>query len=187
MIEHHRRAANKGGHGGHGGQGGTSGNGDTVDLRIECDAECKIQQRNKQLAQALEIDQATVSSEPDIVYPESVVRFAQDNPQLAVYVETNLRRMCHELDESGDKKVEYKLNPMNKNQRQFVHELSDLYSIYSTGRDIAPNRFIFLVADKGKSSIPPNSLVKMLRRSGQKLNLNFPRQIQLPSQRSCFN
>jgi len=86
MIEHHRRAANKGGHGG---QGGTSGSGsnDTVDLRIECDSECKIQQRNKQLAQALEIDQATVSSEPDIVYPESVVRFAQGKSHAPVVLD----------------------------------------------------------------------------------------------------
>ena len=70
MKEHHRRAASKGG------QGGSKVE---VELRTECDAECKIQIRNKQLAQALEIDQATVSSEPDIVYPESVVRFAQGN------------------------------------------------------------------------------------------------------------
>ena len=80
---------------------------------------------------------------------------------MAVYVETNLRRMVHELEESGDKKVEYKLHPMNKNERQFVHELSDLYCIYSTGRDIAPNRYILLIADKGTGSVLdiPNTVI----------------------------
>ena len=54
-----------------------------------------------------------------------------------------------QLEETNEKKVEYKIHPMNKNERMFVHELSDIYNIYSTGRDIEPNRYLTLIADKG--------------------------------------
>ena len=57
--------------------------------------------------------------------------------------------MVEQLDEGDEKGVEYRLEPMNKRERLFVHELSDLYSIYSTGRDIEPNRYLLLIADKG--------------------------------------
>ena len=69
-----------------------------------------------------------------------------------MYVETNLRRMVEQVDEGDEKRIEYKLDPMNKRERLFVHELSDLYSIYSTGRDIEPNRYLLLIADRGKIS-----------------------------------
>ena len=65
-------------------------------------------------------------------------------------METNLRRLVEQLEESNEKRIEYKLEPMNKRERLFVHELSDLYSIYSTGRDIEPNRYLLLIADKGR-------------------------------------
>ena len=57
--------------------------------------------------------------------------------------------MVEQLDEGDEKRVEYRLEPMNKRERVFAHELSDLYSIYSTGRDIEPNRYLLLIADKG--------------------------------------
>ena len=72
---------------------------------------------------------------------------------MAVYVETNLRRMVEQVDEGDEKRIEYKLDPMNKRERLFVHELSDLYSIYSTGRDIEPNRYLLLIADRGSYRI----------------------------------
>ena len=121
---------------------------------------------------------------------------------MTVYVETNLRRMVEQLNESDEKRLEYKLDPMNKRERMFVHELSDLYSVYSTGRDIEPNRYLLLIADRGqfwkknknqklkkiilgKSKIPPNSLVRMLRKNyGAKFaTTNEPLAAQLPSSR----
>jgi len=112
-----------------------------------------------------------------------------DKPQLAVYAETNMRRMILQIDETNEKRVEYKLQPMNKKERQFVHELSDLYNIYSTGRDIEPNRYLVLIAEKGRSQIPPNSLVKTLRKTnpgGLKMNNMMEPFRQLPSSRRPF-
>ena len=107
--------------------------------------------------------------------------------------------MVEQVDEGDEKRIEYKLDPMNKRERLFVHELSDLYSIYSTGRDIEPNRYLLLIADRGsflcvylfiadssgKSKTPPNSLVKMLRKNyGAKFAPNEPLAAQLPSKRT---
>lgn len=154
------------------------------ELNIDCDAECAIQERNRRIAAALDIDQPNVSADVDVIYPESVIRFALEKPQMTVYVETNLRRMVEQLNESDEKRLEYKLDPMNKRERMFVHELSDLYSVYSTGRDIEPNRYLLLIADRGKSKIPPNSLVRMLRKNyGAKFANNEPLAAQLPSSR----
>ena len=93
-----------------------------------------------------------------------------DKPQLAVYAETNMRRMILQIDETNEKRVEYKLQPMNKKERQFVHELSDLYNIYSTGRDIEPNRYLVLIAEKG------NVLLQLLRINSRvnKVRCAFP-------------
>ena len=46
-------------------------------MNIECDNECAIQERNRKIASALDIEAPTLTSEPDVIYPESVVRFAQ--------------------------------------------------------------------------------------------------------------
>ena len=43
---------------------------------IDCDAECAIQERNRRIAAALDIDQPNVTNDVDIIYPESVIRFA---------------------------------------------------------------------------------------------------------------
>ena len=154
MVEHQKRASQK-----------TGAFFDVSLMVIDCDAECAVQERNRKIAAALEIDSPNVSTDVDIIYPESVIRmalgiyslmifveFVLEKPKLAVYVETNLRRMVEQVDEGDEKRIEYKLDPMNKRERLFVHELSDLYSIYSTGRDIEPNRYLLLIADRGKIS-----------------------------------
>lgn len=178
MLDHQRRQNKK------------SGRVDKSELSLECDGECLIQERNRKIAEALEIEQPTLSSDLDVIYPESVIRFAQDKPQLAVYAETNMRRMILQLEESNEKRVEYKLQPMNKRERNFVHELSDIYNIYSTGRDIEPKRYLLLVADKGRSQIPPNSLVKTLRKTnpgGLRMNtVESGPYRQLPSSKKVF-
>ena len=67
MLDHQRRQNQKSG------RPDQSG----IILNIECDAECQVQERNRKIAEALEIDQPTISSDLDIIYPESVIRFAQ--------------------------------------------------------------------------------------------------------------
>ena len=66
MLDHQRRQNQKSGRPDQG-----------VVINIECDAECHVQERNRKIAEALEIDQPTISSELDVIYPESVIRFAQ--------------------------------------------------------------------------------------------------------------
>lgn len=178
MLVHHQRAQQK----------QNSSDQRVIDrIFLECDPECEIQARNKRIADALDIESPDLSSNLAVVYPDTVVRFAQDKPQLALMVETNLRRLSLQIDETAEKKLEYNLPSMNKKERQFVHELSDLFGIRSTGRDCEPHRFITLTAEKGKCTTPPNSLAKMLKISSAKYSsgiLNRP--MQLPSRRHIY-
>ena len=64
MVQHQRRHASK-----------TGADFHEKDV-IECDAECAIQERNRKIAAALDIDQPNVINDVDIIYPESVIRFA---------------------------------------------------------------------------------------------------------------
>ena len=66
MLDHQRRQNQKSGRPDQG-----------VVINIECDGECLVQERNRKIAEALEIDQPTISSDLDVIYPESVIRFAQ--------------------------------------------------------------------------------------------------------------
>lgn len=177
MISHQKRALQKAGSG-----IGSAG----VKISLDCDAECDIQARNRRIAEALDIDQPEYSSSPCVVYPDTIVRFAQDKPQVALLVETNLRRLAQQVEEGVDKKLEYNLPSMSKRERMFVHDLSDYFNIRSTGRDAEPNRFIMLTAEKGKCQIPPNSLAKMLKKSGTKLSMTsyMAKPAQLPSRRN---
>lgn len=174
MKNHQIRALQKQG-------GSTAGE---MTINIECDAECEVQERNKRIALALSIDEPELSSTPAIVYPVHVVAFAQDKPQMAIMVESNLRRLAQLCEEAAERaKFEYNLPPMNKKERMFVHELSDLYGIHSqgnpvkgypsTGREIEPNRYITLIADRGRTTIPPNSLAKMLKIPANKYSTNW--------------
>ena len=100
-------------------------------------------ERNRQIAAALAIDNPVISSIPEVVYPESIVRFASERPKLAITVETNLRRLAKQCEEApGKGTFEYNLPPMNKKERMFVHELSDFYNIESKGK-IGFNRNIY--------------------------------------------
>ena len=42
------------------------------DQGVVINSECQVQERNRKIAEALEIDQPTISSELDVIYPESV-------------------------------------------------------------------------------------------------------------------
>ena len=79
--------------------------------------------------------------------------------------------MVEQLDEGDEKRVEYRLEPMNKRERLFVHELSDLYSIYSTGRDpVSLSSYLFdratddviTVPSKERSDLLSHGLVHFL-------------------------
>lgn len=175
MVSHQRRAQQK--------QSNQSQG--AISISLECDTECDIQARNRRIAEALDIEQPDFSSNPCVVYPDTIVRFAQDKPQTALLVETNLRRLAQQVEEGSDKKLEYNLPSMTKRERMFVHELSDFFNIRSQGRDIEPNRFITLTAEKGKCQIPPNSLAKMLKKVGVKMTMTIlGKPTQLPSRRN---
>ncbi|CBY21125.1 unnamed protein product [Oikopleura dioica] len=147
-------------------------------LTIECDDECEVQERNRQIAAALAIDNPVISSIPEVVYPESIVRFASERPKLAITVETNLRRLAKQCEEAPEKGTfEYNLPPMNKKERMFVHELSDFYNIESKGRGAEPKRHLLLVAVKGMTIAPPNTLSKMLKISPSAYQSNWTRPV----------
>ena len=148
-------------------------------------------ERNRQIAAALAIDNPVISSIPEVVYPESIVRFASERPKLAITVETNLRRLAKQCEEApGKGTFEYNLPPMNKKERMFVHELSDFYNIESkgkisfcrnikpfVGRGMEPKRHLLLVAVKGMTIAPPNTLSKMLKISPSAYQSNWTRPV----------
>ena len=88
MLDHQRRQNQKSGRPDQG-----------LVINIECDGECLVQERNRKIAEALEIDQPTISSDLDVIYPESVIRFAQGEKCLAEFREFSklsfFNRNCH--------------------------------------------------------------------------------------------
>ncbi|CDK29442.1 unnamed protein product [Kuraishia capsulata CBS 1993] len=132
---------------------------------LECDSECAKLERNRNLLQALNLKSSTVIS-PDsldrltmekVPYSEFVLDIFRDQKKWAQGIEQVLRDLV-----SGNLMREtYSFKPMQRIQRQFVHEMAEAYKLDSESQDPEPKRNVF-VRIKSDSHVPSMSLEEAL-------------------------
>lgn len=126
---------------------------------LECDEECLLAERNKALAQALQIDPNNPSSQSQTkhapIYSEFVRNFAREDLNFVINIEKKFESLIAECNKmtNGTKKS-LNLPVMKINERRFIHELASYYDIETQSFDPEPNRNVCLYAIKDKSSSP---------------------------------
>ncbi|XP_061614811.1 transcriptional repressor NF-X1 isoform X2 [Phyllopteryx taeniolatus] len=134
--------------------------------RLECDEECATLERNKRLAEALQIDP---SSDPfnirsTSVYSNSLKEDARKDLKFVSGVEEAIKNLVELVSKGKQPKKSHCFQPMNRDRRRIVHELAEVYAVESVSYDSEPKRNVVVTAHKGKSLCPKWTLTSLIER-----------------------
>lgn len=122
---------------------------------MKCDDECARQKRNRQLAEALNVEPD--HTDDHIPYQAVTLKLFRDNTQWAqtqerefrVFAESNLRNM--------------RFKPMKPYQRQFIHALAEDFGLDSESQDPEPHRHVSIFKGPRFVSAPRKTLMQCVR------------------------
>ncbi|XP_042366487.1 transcriptional repressor NF-X1 [Plectropomus leopardus] len=134
--------------------------------RLECDEECATLERNRRLAEALQIDP---SSDPfnvrsTSVYSDSLKEDARKDLKFVSEVEEEIRNLVELANKGKQPKRIHRFPPMNREHRKIVHELAEVYTVESVSYDNEPKRNVVITAHKGKAACPTSTLTSLIER-----------------------
>ncbi|KAJ8277037.1 hypothetical protein GJAV_G00070760 [Gymnothorax javanicus] len=134
--------------------------------RLDCDQECAVLERNRQLAEALQIDQ---SSDPFNVrssskYSDSLKEDARKELKFVSEVEEEMKNLVELANKGKQTKRSHCFPPMNREHRKIIHELAEVYGIESVSYDCEPKRNVVITAVRGKAACPNSTLTALIER-----------------------
>ncbi|XP_041817302.1 transcriptional repressor NF-X1 isoform X2 [Chelmon rostratus] len=134
--------------------------------RLECDQECATLERNRRLAEALQID---TSSDPfnvrsTSVYSDSLKEDARKDLKFVTEVEEEIKNLVELANKGKQPKRSHCFPPMNREHRKIIHELAEVYCVESVSYDSEPKRNVVITAQKGKSVCPNSTLTSLIER-----------------------
>ncbi|KAI5651928.1 r3H domain-containing protein [Phthorimaea operculella] len=141
---------------------------------LECDDECRVEARTRQLALALQIRNPDVSSKLAPRYSEHVRATAVKEPAFAQQIHDKLTELVQLAKKSKQKTRSHSFPSMNWARRQFVHELCEQFGCESVAYDAEPNRNVVATADREKSWLPAMSILEVLAREAGKRRIPGP-------------
>ncbi|KAG9293447.1 hypothetical protein G9A89_009171 [Geosiphon pyriformis] len=118
--------------------------------QLQCTDYCAVLERNKKLAQALEIEDRAAdgsTTKPALKYSDEFVKYYNANKEWARNIETILNDFMKSEKQALD------LKPMKSTHRKFIHELCTHYKLASESVDIEPHRSVYI--KKKPESTPP--------------------------------
>lgn len=121
----------------------------------KCDDECLRQKRNRQLAEALNIDPD--HTDDHIPYQDATLSFFRDNTDWALKQEGRIR----EFAESNTRHLRFE--PMKSAQRAFLHTLAEDFGFESESQDPEPHRHVTFLKGSLFVSAPHKTLAQSLR------------------------
>lgn len=122
---------------------------------LECDEECFVEERNRNLSQAL-LTEANLKPKP--MYSEFLKSFAREESQFAQNIEKKFEMLVSESKVAKTGKKSLNLPVMKQAERRFVHELAPYYGIDTQSFDTEPYRNVCLYASREKTCLPSFSL-----------------------------
>ncbi|KAK4241808.1 hypothetical protein C8A03DRAFT_11970 [Achaetomium macrosporum] len=129
----------------------------TREITLECDDECLRLQRNRKLAEALDIDPDTHSHD-HIPYGDFTLKFFRENTKWAQEKEREFRAFAAAPQE---KRLRFK--PMPSHQRAFLHALAEDFGLDSESQDPEPHRHVCIFKTPRFVSAPHKTLAQCLR------------------------
>lgn len=125
---------------------------DGLFLRLPCDDECLLAERNKNLASAFQID---TTLRPKPIYSDLLKNYVRDEPAFVADLEKRLEAIVKEckLMTKPTKKY-FNLPIMKSYERKIIHELAPYYGVDTHSVDPEPFRNVCVVASKDKCFVP---------------------------------
>lgn len=133
--------------------------------RLECDEECAVLERNRRLANALQIQNADVSNRVGPpCYSEFLKDEARKNPSFMLSVHQTLTQLVQTARQSKQKFRSHCFPSMNREQRRAVHELAEFFGCETQSYDQEPFRNVVVTAYRDRCRIPSGSVVAVVQR-----------------------
>lgn len=152
--------------------------------QLECKEECAVYERNKCLAEALNIENPDLSQHGGIIrYSPFLIAEAKQHLTFVKFVEDAFENLVQTTLKMSVSQRSHSFPPMNLNQRRFIHELAMFYNCSTHSYDREPKRNTVIFATK--ESHLPN--VKLSIQIEKEINPPPPRPIPfLPSRLDQF-
>ncbi|XP_072910339.1 transcriptional repressor NF-X1 [Hemitrygon akajei] len=135
--------------------------------RLECDQECATLERNRRIADALNINPASDPFHTRSLgskYSDSLKEDAKKDLKFVTEVEEEIKALVEAVNKGKQQKKSRCFPPMNREHRRIIHELAEVYGVESVSYDSEPKRNIVITAVKGKSICPNVSLTTVIER-----------------------
>ena len=133
-------------------------------IQLKCDEKCAVVERNRQLAEALDIKDAGFNPEPGPPrYSDFLKMSARTDPQLVKDIYEKISRLVLESKQSRLPFKHLNLPPMNSEARHVVHELAEHFGCKTHAIDQEPNRSVVVKATKDKCYLPTISLLELIK------------------------
>ncbi|ALC39716.1 stc [Drosophila busckii] len=143
--------------------------GNKANKSLDCNDECRLLERNRRLAIGLQSRNAEPQLKSLTRYSEFVRGFAKRNLPLTKSVYETLSDLVKLAKESKQKSRSHSFPTMNREKRQLVHELCEVFGVESVSYDKEPNRNVVATAHKERCWLPATSIMEVLaRESGQR-------------------
>ncbi|KAF7706181.1 transcriptional repressor NF-X1 [Silurus meridionalis] len=134
--------------------------------RLECDQECATLERNRRLAEALQVDPTVdpFNKSSTCKYSDSLKDDARRDFKFVSEVEEEIRNLVELANKGKQPKRSHSFPPMKRDQRRIVHELAEVYGLESVSYDGEPKRNVVITAFRGKSACPTSTLTALIER-----------------------
>ncbi|XP_050418942.1 transcriptional repressor NF-X1 [Patella vulgata] len=117
--------------------------------QLECDADCARLERNRRLALALEIENPDLQTKlGNQTYTDFIKDFARKNTEKAANIEKALYDLVNNAKQSKYPSRSHSFPAMNRDNRQFVHELAEFYGCETQSYDNEPKKNVVATAYK---------------------------------------
>ena len=132
--------------------------------KLDCNAECAKIERNNRLALALQIENPDLSAKLTAPkYSDFLKEVAKKDPIFVQNVHDKLTELVKLARESKQKSRMHSFDYMNREKRQFVHELSDHFGVDSESYDAEPKRNVVATAFKDRVWLPSQSILEVVQ------------------------
>ncbi|XP_040287428.1 transcriptional repressor NF-X1 isoform X2 [Bufo bufo] len=137
--------------------------------RLQCDEECLALERNRRLAEALNI---TENSDPfntrsGSKFSDSLKDDARKDLKFVSEIEREVKALVDAVNKGKQTKKSHCFPPMNRDHRKIIHDLAEVYGVESVSYDNEPKRNVVITAVKGKSMCPNVTLMAVIEREIQ--------------------
>ncbi|KAG8572059.1 hypothetical protein GDO81_011896 [Engystomops pustulosus] len=137
--------------------------------RLQCDEECLALERNRRLAEALNITETSdpFNTRSGFKFSDSLKDDARKDLKFVSEIEREVKALVDAVNKGKQTKKSHCFPPMNRDHRKIIHDLAEVYGVESVSYDNEPKRNVVITAVKGKSMCPNVSLMSVIEREIQ--------------------